>query len=95
MSEREIYVQKIKSQLDVWSAEIDKLQAKAEIAEADMKHKYQEQVDNVKSLREAAEEKLTQLQEAGDSAWNDFKAGVETARDELQSAMEAARSEIQ
>ena len=95
MDKKDAYVKKMKAQLDEWSADIDKLQAKAEKAEAGLQLEYQDQMEKVRSLRTAARQKLTQLKEAGGEAWKEFKTGVETARDELENALTKAQKQIQ
>jgi len=95
MSKKDAYVKMIKAQLDEWSADIDKLQAKAQKAEADLQLEYQEQIDKARSLRESVQHQLSELQDAGEQAWREFKSSVESARDELQSALNKASKDIQ
>ena len=95
MSKKDAYVKKMKAQLDEWSAEIDKLQAKAEKAEAGLQIEYVKKLDELKSLRTAAKQKLTGIKESGDDAWNDFKAGLESAWNELENTLNRFRKEIQ
>jgi len=92
MSMKEAYEKKLQAQLDGWSAEIDKLKAKAEAAEADAQLKYYKQIEELRSMQEAANEKLVQLKEAGDDAWEDLKAGIDSAWGSLSSAVKSATS---
>jgi hypothetical protein len=90
MSMKEAYQKKMKAQLDVWSAEIDKLKAQAAKMEADTEIRAQREIDDLRAKRGAAAEKLARLERAGDDAWEDVKAGVEGAWDTLASAMKSA-----
>jgi hypothetical protein len=49
MSNRDAYVRKLKAKLDEWNAEIDKLQAKAELAEAEAKIEYEKQLADLRA----------------------------------------------
>ena len=48
MSERDLYVQEMKAKLDEWNAQVDRLLAKADAAQADAKLEYNEQVEALK-----------------------------------------------
>lgn len=73
---RDAAIQKLKAKINEWTAEIDRLAAKAEKAEAEAGIRYRHQVEDVKAKRQAAEEKLENLRDAGESAW-----GGDQARD--------------
>jgi hypothetical protein len=92
MSEREQYIEKVKAQLDQWNAEIDKLQAKADEAEADAKIEYEKQINELRAQRDEAEAKAKELQETSNDAWADMKAGFDRAWDSLSNAFANAMS---
>ncbi len=92
MSMKEAYEKKLQGKLDEWSAEIDKLKAKADSAEADAQLEYYKQVEELRSMQDAASKKLDELKEAGDDAWEDLKAGIENAWDSLGSSIKSAVS---
>jgi chromosome segregation ATPase len=92
MSTRDLYVEKIKAQIDRWNAEIDKFQAQARQAAADVRIEYEEQVANLKGRRDALEERLAALQRAGDEAWEDLQGGAEKALAGFKEALTRARS---
>jgi archaellum component FlaC len=95
MSMKEKYEQKLQAQLDEWDAEINKLKAKADKAEADAQLEYYKQIEELRSMQETANEKLNELKEAGDDAWEDLKAGIESAWDSLGNALKSASSRFQ
>lgn len=92
MSMKKAHEQKLQGQLDEWSAEIDKLKAKADSAEADAQLKYNKQIEELRSMRDAASKKLGELKEAGDDAWEDLKAGIDSAWHSLSSTIKSAAS---
>lgn len=92
MSMKKAYEQKLLGQLDEWSAEIDKLRAKADSAKVHAQLKYYKQTEELRSMRDAASKKLGELKEAGDDAWEDVKAGIDSAWHSLSSSIKSAAS---
>ena len=92
MSMKEAYEQKLQAQLDEWSAEIDKLKAKADSAEADAQLEYYKKIEELRLMRETAVNKLTELKDAGGDAWEDLKAGIDSSWDSLGNALKSAAS---
>ena len=92
MNERDAYVEKMKSRLDAWNAEIDRLEARAREAEADARIRYAKQIESLKAQRAEAEEHLARLRTAGDAAWKDFTTGIEGAWDAMEDALKSALS---
>ncbi|WP_022949679.1 sll1863 family stress response protein [Methylohalobius crimeensis] len=90
MNERDAYVQKMKAKLDEWNAELDKLSAQAEAAEADAKLEYQDQIDELEKLRNQARQKLGEVESASDDAWADVRQGAEAALNEMNNAFSNA-----
>ena len=92
MSEKEAYEKKLQAKLDAWSAEIDKLKAKGDEVEADLQVEYNRQLQDMRAMRDAAEQKLRELRASSDDAWEDFKVGIDRAWDEIANALRTARS---
>jgi hypothetical protein len=95
MSMKDAYQQKLKARLEEWRAEMDKMRAKAEQAEADAKIEYEAQLRELEERRQEAEAKLEELRQSGDAAWEDMKYGLESAWDSLEQAMRRARERFQ
>ena len=95
MTRKDEYVQKLHTKLDEWSAEIDKLKAKADKAGAESRIEYQNQIKNLQQRRREAEKKVDELRSAGEGAWEDLKAGAELAWDAMEEAVKSARSKFQ
>ncbi len=87
MGEKELYQQKMKAELDLWKAEIDKLKAKAAGANADAQLKLNKQIKSLQSEIKEGKVKLSALAEATDDAWHSMKEGVESAWSSLTTAV--------
>ena len=92
MSDKHAYEKKLQAQLDEWSAEIDRLKARADALEADAQLEYQRRIDELAAMREAAGERLEELRNASDDAWEDIKAGADEAWTQLEKAFLSAKS---
>jgi uncharacterized coiled-coil DUF342 family protein len=90
--DRKAFIDKLTTQLREWDAEIDKLEAKAQKAKADVKVEYNQQVQELKQKRDAAQNRLAEAIKAGDEAWDELKSGADKAFDEMKFALEAAIS---
>ncbi len=90
MDRKEAFQDKLQAQLDEWSADIAKLRAKAEKAQADARLKYMDEVDELRAHQKKAEARMKELQSAQGEAWQDMKSGVEVAWDEMGDAMKRA-----
>ncbi len=95
MSMKDAYLQKIDAQMEEWKTEIDKMKAKADKADADAKLKYYEQIEELRTKQQAAQEKLRELRNSSEDAWEDLKAGFELARVSLGEAIKSAGSRFQ
>jgi hypothetical protein len=95
MSSREVYMQKLKAQLDEWSADFDKWRARAQQASADIRLKYQGSIDQLQTKREQYGRKLSELQETSGDAWEALTRGVEEAWAALKSGFQKARAEFE
>jgi uncharacterized protein YPO0396 len=84
------YEKKLQAKLDEWNAELDRLKAKAEGAEAEARLQYDKQISDIEAMQEAISEKLAELKSASEDAREDIKAGIELAKDSLESAMKSA-----
>ncbi|MGL4414641.1 MAG: hypothetical protein EA338_04615 [Roseinatronobacter sp.] len=88
--DRDTYVEKMKAKIDEWNAEISKQEAKARVAQADMKLKYEDQVTEMKAQRDAFEAKLREARESNEKAWDDMRDGFEKAWHDMARAFDSA-----
>lgn len=94
MSTRDEFVEKTKAKIDEWSAEIDKLEAKAKSASAEQRAKYNERVESLRTHRDEAKSTLSKVKEASADAWVEFKAGCEKATNNLVESIKRAKQEL-
>lgn len=87
MKTKEEYIDSLATELKAWSAEIDILQAKAEIAADDMKLKYQQEIEVLRVKERAAEEKIKELQASSGDAWETVKETAEQVWHDLRSGL--------
>ncbi len=92
MSMKDAYEKKLQAKLDEWSADIDKLKAKADSAEADAQLEYYKEIEELRTMQETASKKLDELRDASDDAWEDLKAGIDSAWDSLSRSIKSAAS---
>ena len=77
MENRKDYIDKMAARLKEWDTEVEKLEAKAETAKADLKASYNQQINELRLKKEEAKIKLEKIQDAGEDAWEELKEGAE------------------
>jgi hypothetical protein len=92
MNSKDAYAKKTEAQMDEWAAEVKKLRAKAEQADADARIKMNEEIDKIQARQALASEKLEDLKASGEDAWEDIKLGLDQARRAVSDSMESARA---
>lgn len=93
--ERDEYVQKLKTQIDQWNAEVAKWEVKARASQAHMKEEYEKQLGNVRSKRDEAMYQMKLMQNASLDAWQDMMRGADEAWKNMQEAFNRARSHFE
>lgn len=92
MSMKEAYEKKLEAKLHEWNADIAKLKARADSAEADIQLEYYKKIEELRSQQDAARKKLEELKESSDDAWQDLKVGIDSAWDSLSGSIKSAFS---
>lgn len=87
MKTKDEYIEKLAAELKGWSADIDALNAKAEIASADLKVKYHEEIEALRVKEREASEKIKELQAAGSDAWDSVKETSEKVWHDLRTGL--------
>lgn len=90
MSDRDVYVEKMKAKIDEWNADLAKLEARSREVEADMRLKYDQQIKELREHRERMEERMKEFQRAGEESWKRMREGMESAWDEMARAFREA-----
>lgn len=94
MSEKQAYEKKLQAHIDEWNAEIAKLKARADRADAEARIEYQRRAADLKARQEAIGAKLDELRKRGEDAWGDIRSGIDSAAKELQEALNSASSKL-
>jgi nucleotide-binding universal stress UspA family protein len=82
--EKKAYQEKIEAQLKEWGAKIDELKAKVDKSKADVKSKYEKQIEDLQTKQAAVQQKLRELRDSGEETWEGLKTGLEKGLDELK-----------
>ena len=91
---RDAYLKKLKYQLDEWSADIDRLEAKAKSAGQDVRIKYQNEIKDIRGKMNKAREKFEEIQSAGEDKWESLKDEAEEFWSRIKGAVEHAKAAI-
>ena len=94
MTERDEYLQKFKAKLDEWNADIDKLETKAQEAQANAQAQYHKQIEALREMRDDAQKRYNEMQNAAVGAWDAMVQGTEKAWQAWFDAFEDARSKF-
>jgi chromosome segregation ATPase len=90
MEEKNAYIKKFNARIQELQADLDKLDAKAHKSEADMRIKYENEINQLKQKQTEAQAKLEEIKNASEDAWTEFKAGADKAYEDLKSSWKAA-----
>jgi nucleotide-binding universal stress UspA family protein len=85
---RKAYQEKIEAQLNEWGTKIDELKAKAEKSKAELKIKYEKQIEELRNQQGVAQQKLLELKKSGEKAWEGLKTGMEKSLEELKGSLD-------
>jgi uncharacterized coiled-coil DUF342 family protein len=91
-NKRNEYVQKLKGKIEEWNSDFDQLENKADEAKAEIRTKFQKEVQDLKTKRKELNEKIGVLRKSGEVAWEDVKVGADIAYQALGEALKSAKS---
>ncbi len=94
MTDKELYRKKLEAQLAEWRAELDKLKARADRAEAETKIGMNNELRKLELRIQEGKTKLSELAETSDEAWNSVKSGMESAWNSLTAGFNDAVSKF-
>lgn len=83
MSTRDIYIEKMKLQLDELNASLNELEVKAHRAKNDAHEKYLLEMTKLREQSQLAVEKLDELKTDGEESWKNMMKKTEKIRDEF------------
>ena len=88
MDRKEIYREKIESQLKEWKAKIDMLESKVSTLSSEAKTTLMKEIEELRGKKTVVKEKLSELQKTGEDTWDKMMGGVEKSAEELKKAVE-------
>jgi len=94
MTKQDVYVTKMKAQLDELNLEMQALELKAKEAKQDVKEKYAEQMDKVREQSKLASAKLDEMTAAAESSWHKMVADMEKLRNAFTSSFHYFKSQV-
>jgi archaellum component FlaC len=95
MNLQEEYEQKAQAKLNELKAEIEKLRAKAQGAEADARITYKKEIEKLNILKDDFSQKLEALKEAGSSSWYELKSEMEKLTSSVEKTLKSVISKFQ
>ena len=90
---RDLFIDKLTVLLKKWNAELDKLEAEAQKAQLDARTQINRRIQDLRSRKLEAEERLAEVKQAGEGAWDQFKEGAQDTLEDVRNALETARAE--
>lgn len=92
MEERKVYIDKMKAQLKMFEADIQKLEARTEKVRLDLQSGYKKQIMELRERVDTMQKKVKDLSSSTDDAWAEMKKGLEKSWKELNKGFSKARS---
>ena len=94
MSNKNLYEQKMKAQLQLWEAEADKLMARASIASADVQLEMKKMAGGLNKKVKEGKRKLFDIGESGEDAWEKLKDSAEATWKSIHTAFGEAAAKF-
>jgi len=94
MSKRDVYIEKMKLQLDELNAKMSVVEAKAEEAKDDVREKYNEEIRKLRHQSKLALAKLDQLKEASNESWDKLVAEMAKVSDAFKHSFNYFKSQL-
>ena len=94
MSTRDVYITKMKLQLDELNLQMGKLEARAQEAREDVRDKYKAEMAKLHEQSELAKAKLADVQASSESAWDGMVTEMDKVRDAFVHSFRYFKSQI-
>jgi len=88
------YQEKVRAQMKAMKAKMQMFEANAEKAGADMRIKYQKNVNDWKSRFTNVEMELDKLSDTAEENWDDIRSNIDETMDELSNTIESATKQF-
>ncbi len=94
LENKEAYLEKLQAKLEEWTAEIDRLKAKAAGANIDLRNEIDTRVGDLESRRQKVEDRMQQLREFSEKSQKDIMDRLQRAWQDLSYAVQAAKEKF-
>jgi predicted nucleic acid-binding Zn-ribbon protein len=94
MSKKDIYVAKMKLELDALNIRMQEIEAKAKEAKDDAKARYQQELAKLRDASRVAGAKLDDMQAAAEGSWHQMVAEMEKLRHAFTSSFAYFKSQL-
>lgn len=94
MNTRDLYVEKMKAELDAINAKLDMFEAGLQKTNADTQQRLHEEFDRMRENRNQLAVRLDGMKESSGNAFEELKSGAEKAAVEIRRSLERAREQI-
>jgi len=94
MSQKNIYITKMKLELDELNKQMNTLDAKAQEAREDMRDKYHQEMTKLHAQSKLAVAKLEELKATGESTWEAMVTEMEKVRDAFTHSFHYFKSQV-
>ena len=94
MIDQQAYAQKLKGRIEEFSAEIDKLKAKARQSTAEAQIEIREKLELLKAWRDDLVRRVDAIQAAGEDSWEDLRGDAQKALEALTAGLSEAKEQV-
>jgi ribosome recycling factor len=94
MSNKNAYIETMKAQLDALDANMNKLEAKAKEAKADVRDAYMEEMRKLRHQSRLASAKLDELKAAGEDNWKAMTTEMDKVREAFVHSFNYFKSQV-
>lgn len=94
MTTRDVYISKMKLQLDELNLQMGKLELRAQEAREDVRDKYQAEMAKLHDQSEVAKAKLADMQASTESAWDGMVTEMDKIRDAFVHSFSYFKSQL-
>jgi predicted nucleic acid-binding Zn-ribbon protein len=94
MSQRDLYVAKMKAQLDELNTKMDELEIKTQAAKTEARAKYHAEMAKLRQQSKDAVSKLDAMKAAGEDTWEALMAEMDKVRDAFTSSFNYFKSQF-
>ena len=94
MSKRDLYIEKMKLQLDALNLKMGEVELKAKEAREDAREKYKMEMAKLREQSTLAVAKLDEMKAAGEDSWEAMVAQMEKVRDAFTHSFKYFKSQL-